>query len=62
MGVNSVRGLEWAGMRLHGLGVSIEVKRAWGSWVDKLFGVGRELAGDGTSEGVQGQRQRLVLE
>ena len=62
MGVNSVGGLEWAGVRLHGLGVSIEVKGARGSWVDKLFGVGGELAGDGTAEGVQGEGEGLVLE
>lgn len=55
-------GLERAGVRLHGLGVGIKVKGARGSWVDKLFGVGRELAGDGTSEGVQGEGQGLVLE
>ncbi len=50
MGADSVGGLEWTSVRLHGLGVSIEVQRAWGSWVDELFGIGRELAGDGTSE------------
>lgn len=61
MGVDIVGGLERAGMRLHGLGVSVEVKGAGGTWVDKLFGVGGELAWDGTSEGVQGERQRLVL-
>lgn len=54
--------LEWAGVVVHGRGVGLEEERPWGSWVDKLFGIGGELAGDGASEGVKGERQRFVLQ
>lgn len=62
VGADGVGGLERAGMRLNGLRVSIEEEGPGGSWVDELFGVGGELAGHGGSEGVQRQREGLVLD
>lgn len=55
LAADRVGGLEGAAVRLQGLGVRFKVKRAWRAWVDELFGIGGELAGDGPAQGVQGQ-------